>query len=79
MKTYSAEEINARLRNKTGFFRGILLSLKLGGKFLLSLGPQNWNIVKLTNAGRIDPLEGGTRQSATEVTVAHINPDRKAP
>lgn len=78
MKTYSAEEIEAKLRKKTGFFRGICLSLGLAGRFILSLGPQNWNIVKLTNAGRIDPLEAGTRQSATEVSIAPIDPDRKA-
>lgn len=79
MKTYSAAEIEAKLRKKTGFFRGIGLSLSLAGRFILSLGPQNWNIVKLTNAGRIDPLEAGARQSATEVTVASIDPDRNAP
>lgn len=79
MKKYSSDEIEARLRQRTGFFKGVWLSLVVPSRFLISLGPQNWNIVKLTNAGRIDPLEAGARQSATEVTVATIEPERKVP
>lgn len=79
MKTYSSEEIEAKLRKHTGFFRGIKLSLLLAWRFLVSLGPQNWDIVKISNAGRIDPLESSSKTASNEVSVAPIEPDRSAP
>lgn len=79
MKRYSAEEIEAKLRQRTGFFRGLWLCLVLAVRFLISLGPQNWNIVKITNAGRVDPLEVNPRGASSEVSVAPIDPDRKLP
>lgn len=79
MKIYSSGEIEARLRKRMGFFRGIGLMLLIAWRFLKSLGPQNWDIGKLTNAGRVDPLESHANRSSNEVTVAHIDPDRKAP
>lgn len=79
MKNYTAVEIEEKLRRRMGFFRGLWLCLVLAGKFLVSLGPQNWNIVKITNAGRIDPLEASTRNASSEVSIAPIDPDRKLP
>lgn len=75
MKRYSSDEIDQKLKARLGFFKGLWLSLVIAWRFLVSLGPQNWDIIKLTNAGRVDPLEGGQRSSASEVNVAPIDPD----
>lgn len=77
MRVIQREEIDKKLRKETGFFKGLWLLVLLSGRFLVSLGPHNWNITKITNSGRIDPLEQRSESSEVMTDQAFISADRK--
>jgi hypothetical protein len=78
MRIYNPKELEDKLRQRTGFFKGLWLLLCLVWRFLWSLGPKNWNLQKITNAGRVDPSTL-QHKSAAEVLVQTIDVDRKSP
>lgn len=78
MRRYSAQELEEKLRQRNGFFKGLWLMLRLAGRFIWSLGPQNWDLLKITNAGRVDPTTL-QQKSAAEVLVQTVEDDRKSP
>lgn len=50
MAIVDRKEIDRRLRAKLGFWSGIWLSFRLAGRFILSFGPQNWDLSKIATA-----------------------------
>lgn len=78
MRIYTARELDEKLRQRNGFFRGLWLMLCIAGRFFCSLGPKHWSLTKITNAGRVDPLDG-QQKSANEVHVQTVADDRKSP
>lgn len=58
MAVRKKEEVDALLeQHRPGFFEGIWLALKITGRFLISLGPQNWSLQRIAQA-QLDVNEG---------------------
>lgn len=77
MRIHTAKELEEKLRQRNGFFKGLWLAMLIFWRFLWSLGPKNWNVIKLTNANRVDPASL-QQKSAAEVLVQTIEHDRNS-
>ncbi len=66
------DDIDRRLQAKTPFWRGLWLVVCVTGRFVWSLGPQNWSIQKLATAGKEDPLENGQGKTQSTSTMNNI-------
>jgi len=63
------DELDKRLQAKTPFWKGMWLIVCLVGRFIWSLGPQNWSIQKLATAGKEDPLDSGPAKQTSTSTM----------
>lgn len=66
------DEIDKRLQAKTPFWKGLWLISRLAGRFIWSLGPQNWSIQKLATAGKEDPLSNDLAKDTPTSTMNNL-------
>ncbi len=76
MAVVSREELDKRLKNKTGFWKGIWLIIVIACRFIVSFGPKNWNLAKIATAERPSPALGAT-EKAEEVNVRILDRNNK--
>lgn len=60
MAIHSRELLDKHLAaNRPGFWGGLWLLIKIGARFLKSLGPQNWSLTRLAaSEQKIQPSNG---------------------
>lgn len=59
------EDLDRKLKQQTPFLKGVWILICLCGRFLWSLGPHNWSMAKIANAGKEDPMTHSYRAKPT--------------
>ncbi len=65
MAIHSREGLDKHLeQNRPGFWGGLWLLIKIAGRFVISLGPQNWSLTRLASSEqKIQPSEGASGEA----------------